>query len=87
MPLRLPGSGSSEAVRRGRLQIFQFLKVLAASFTKIAQRVHCVPVHHLLQFGESLIGRKIGVNDRTSHLVGVSTIVAGDSARIMLIIA
>jgi hypothetical protein len=43
-------------------------KVIAVRFAKISQQVYRAVVHHVPQFGESLIGRQIGVNNHSSNV-------------------
>ena len=63
--------GPIPAIRRATLQILQPLKLFAASFAKISQRIHRAAVHHVPQFGQTLIWRQIGVHDHSSNFVRV----------------
>ena len=47
------------------------LQVIAASFAKISQRIHRAAVYHVPQFGESLIGRQISVNNLSHNFFRV----------------
>ena len=47
------------------------MKLFAASFAKISQRIHRAAVHHVPQFGESLIWHQIVVNNHSSNFVRV----------------
>ena len=64
-------SAADAIVHNATLPMFQLMKLFAASFAKISQRIHRAAIHHVAQFGESFVGHQISINNYSSNFVSI----------------